>query len=279
MYVSEYPESELKQLVIAEGIQMAVGVPLVSKGRVVGALSLGSREVRVVRSDELALLAAIGQQTGLAVENAELYERAEETAVAAERNRLARDLHDAVTQTLFSASLIADVLPRMWKANPDEAMRRVEELRELTRGALAEMRTLLVELRPASLEEAPLEDLLRQLGEALIGRARVPVTFRVEGRCSPPSDVKIAFYRIAQEALNNVFKHAAANEVAVVLRCGAQGLALTVCDDGRGFDPSVVRADNFGLRIMRERAEAVGAELGIESEVGEGSQIHVRWPL
>jgi signal transduction histidine kinase len=105
---------------------------------------------------------------------ARLYEQAEEAAVATERNRLARDLHDAVSQTLFSASLIAKVLPRLWERKPEEGRRRLEEVRRLTRGALAEMRTLLLELRPKALVEADLGDLLRQLTEAFIGRARIP---------------------------------------------------------------------------------------------------------
>ena len=124
-----------------------------------------------------------------------------------ERIRLARDLHDAVSQTLFSTSLIAEVLPRLWERNKEEGLKKLEEVRQLTRGALAEMRTLLFELRPAALADAELSDLLRQLAESVIGRARVPVTLEVEGTCAIPPDVKIAFYRIAQEALNNIAKH------------------------------------------------------------------------
>ena len=100
-----------------------------------------------------------------------------------ERIRLARDLHDAVSQTLFSTSLIAEVLPRLWERNKDEGLKKLEEVRQLTRGALAEMRTLLFELRPAALADAELSDLLRQLAESVIGRARVPVTLEVEGTC------------------------------------------------------------------------------------------------
>src|SRR5271157_2533592 len=107
----------------------------------------------------------------------------EKTAVE-ERNRLARDLHDAVSQTLFSTTLIAEVLPRLWERNKDEGLQKLEEVRQLTRGALAEMRTLLFELRPAALADAELGDLLRQLSESVIGRARVPITLEVEGNCA-----------------------------------------------------------------------------------------------
>jgi signal transduction histidine kinase len=277
MELPDYPDSELKELLGREGLQTAVSIPLTAKGRILGAITLWSRAVPDMIPEELSLLAAIGQQTGIAVENARLYEQAEETAVAAERNRLARDLHDAVTQTLFSAGLIADVLPRLWDRSPDEARRRLEELRELTRGALAEMRTLLVELRPAALDEVPLMDLLRQLGEATTGRVRVPVTLEVEGECRLPPDVKVVLYRIAQEALNNVGKHANASQVLVRLRCAEGRAELLVRDDGQGFDPSEISPDHLGLAIMRERALAVGVELSIESGIGHGTEIRTAW--
>jgi signal transduction histidine kinase len=224
--------------------------------------------------------------------SARLYEHAEESAVAAERNRLARDLHDAVTQTLFSSSLIAEVLPRIWERNPEEGRRRLQELRELSRGALAEMRTLLLELRPSALAEAGLGDLLRQLAESITGRARVPVALHVEGECKLDAEVKVALYRIAQEALNNVAKHAGATQATITLRClsspGGEGVGvragepeerveLAIRDDGTGFDPGTIAPNSLGLGIMRERAEAIGARLAIESVPGEGTQVSVTW--
>lgn len=202
---------------------------------------------------------------------------AEQAAAQAERNRLARELHDAVTQTLFAASLIADVLPRLWERDPAEGRRRLEELRQLARGALAEMRTLLLELRPASLVEAELGALLTQLAEAFTARARVPVALTVEGAISPPPEVKIALFRIAQEALNNVARHADAKQVTVRLSGDEREVALTVADDGRGFDPDAVSSDHLGLEIMRERAEAAGATLTVESHVSGGTAVCVRW--
>jgi PAS domain S-box-containing protein len=205
-----------------------------------------------------------------------LQQKAAQEAVTSERTRLARDLHDAVTQTLFSATLIADVLPDIWQMNPTEGVRRLDELRALTRGALAEMRTLLVELRPNALTEIPLSVLLRQLTEAVIGRARLNLQLSAEGEQRLPPDVQIALYRIAQEALNNVVKHARASQAFVTLRLGPL-VRLTIADNGAGFDPGGVPADHLGLRIMRERAESVGAKLAIYSERGEGTQISVTW--
>jgi PAS domain S-box-containing protein len=179
----------------------------------------------------------------------------EKTAVE-ERTRLARDLHDAVSQTLFSTSLIAEVLPRLWEKNKDAGLQKLEEVRQLTRGALAEMRTLLFELRPAALADADLNDLLRQLAESVTGRARVPVTLDVDGSCEAPTDVKIALYRIAQEALNNIAKHSGATEAKVSLHCSANHILLQITDNGHGFDMSQATSGSFGLNNIKEIGRA-----------------------
>lgn len=207
----------------------------------------------------------------------DLSKRAREEAVLTERNRLARELHDAVSQTLFSATIIADVLPRLWERDEEVGRERLEELRELTRGALAEMRTLLNELRPSALVQTDFDDLLRQLSEAVIARARLPVELRIEGEFDPPPDVKIALYRIAQEALNNVVKHAYTSHASIVLNANSQGAELRISDDGRGFDPAAVSSEHLGLDIMRERAEAIGAQLTIDAQPGEGTTITAVW--
>jgi PAS domain S-box-containing protein len=200
-----------------------------------------------------------------------------EKAAIEERTRLARDLHDAVSQTLFSASLIAEVLPRLWGRDPEEGRKRLEEIRQLTRGALAEMRTLLLELRPASLADAEMSDLLRQLAESITGRARIPVAVKVNGRCELTPEVKVALYRIAQESLNNVAKHAAASRAIISLNCQSNGIELVISDNGKGFDTEHIRAESLGLGIMHERARSVGAQLNIESQPEVGTSVIVRW--
>ncbi len=135
---------------------------------------------------------------------------------------------------------------------------------------------MLVELRPNALVEVPLPTLLRQLTEAVIGRARINIQLNVDGQRKLPADVQVALYRIAQEALNNVVKHSKATQAMVTLRLG-DTVRLTVADNGAGFDPSTVTADHLGLKIMRERAEAIGAKLNLYSEPGEGAQISVVW--
>jgi two-component system nitrate/nitrite sensor histidine kinase NarX len=225
----------------------------------------------------MALLKAIGQQIGVAVENARLYEQAGQSATMAERSRLARELHDAVTQTLFSANLIADVIPRLWERDPDDGRRSLEELRQLTRGALAEMRTMLLEMRPESLAQSDLKTLLTQLVDAFVGRVRVPVDLSVQGECELTHDVKLAFYRVAQEALNNIAKHSGAQHVEVHLECRPGGLDLRIEDDGLGFEVDSVPAGHMGIAIMRERAASVGATLKVDSQPGLGATVELAW--
>ncbi len=254
-----------------------LAVPLIVKDDVYGGLVLYYPRPRQFSGEEVALAVTLSDHAALAIENARLRAQGEEAAAAAERSRLARELHDAVTQTLFSASLIAEVVPRLWERNPDEGRRRLDELRRLTRGALAEMRTLLLELRPSALIDVPLSDLLRQLADAVSGRTLLPITLAVEGQRPLPPDVNIAMYRVAQEALNNIMKHAKAKRVDIALRQAVEGVELRIADDGAGFDPATVPADHFGLRIIRERAESIDAVLRITSRPGQGTEVACIW--
>ena len=208
---------------------------------------------------------------------AALAQQERENAATNERTRLARDLHDAVSQTLFSASIIADVLPRLWEKDQEKGRKRLEEVRELTRGALAEMRTLLFELRPAALADADLGELLSQLAASITGRARVSVKTEIEGQCALSAETKVGLYRIAQEALNNIAKHSGAKSATVYLRCQPGRVELGIRDNGRGFDPSRVPAKSLGLGIMRERARAIGVLLDIKSKKDEGTEVTAVW--
>jgi two-component system nitrate/nitrite sensor histidine kinase NarX len=261
----------------AEGMRSFVLFPIQVAGDTFGLSLLGFTEPHVFTEEERRVFLALVQRASLAIENAQLYERAQELAAVEERQRLARELHDAVTQTLFSASLISEALPDLWKSDPDQGQQLLQTLRQLSRGALAEMRTLLMELRPAALADADLKDLMRQLAQAVTGREGIPVTVTVEEPGDLPPDVRVALYRIAQEALNNVVKHAEANAAHVRLRSPPGQVELQISDDGRGFDPQSVPSDCLGLGIMHERAAAIGARLEIESEPGQGTQISVVW--
>jgi signal transduction histidine kinase len=264
------------------GWRSAVEIPLTAKGTVFGALVLFAADEMELTPEQLASLSGLGNQIGMAVDNARLYAQAEESAAAMERNRLARDLHDAVSQTLFSASLVAEVLPRIYERDPLQGREKLEELRQLTRGALAEMRTLLLELRPAALAEANLPDLLQQLGEAVAGRSRIPIDVHVDTAIDVPAGVGVALYRIAQEALNNVAKHSGARHASVLLRDSGdeeperEALELVVADDGSGFDLGAARPGSLGLSIMTERAESIGARLELSSSE-DGTCVRAVW--
>ena len=208
-----------------------------------------------------------------------LAEQTAKSAAEAERTRLARDLHDAVSQTLFSASIIADVLPRIWERNKEEGMKRLVEVRQLTRGALAEMRTLLFELRPVAMENAEINELLKHLTDSVTGRARIPVGLEIQGICNFPVEVKIALYRIAQEALNNIAKHSGAGQANVSLTCQEDQAELEVIDNGQGFAIESARSGSLGLGIMRERAAKIGASLDIDSKPGKGTRVTVIWKV
>jgi signal transduction histidine kinase len=266
-----------ERIALRERFAGSFSVPLFIQNLVYGGMVFYYLEPQDFSDEQIQLGMTFAEQVALAIENAMLRMQSAQAAILSERTRLARDLHDAVTQTLFSASLIADVLPKLWDRNPDVGRQKLDELRLLTRGALSEMRTLLLELRPDTLGEVDLGDLYRHLTDAFTGRTRIPVAFAQEGHSPLPPDVKEVFYRVAQEALNNIAKHAGASQVQVHLTAQDDRAEVRIRDDGCGFDLAAMAPENLGLKIMRERAAAVHAKLDIKSAPGAGTQIHMHW--
>jgi signal transduction histidine kinase len=260
------------------GYGACLAVPLIARQELYGALALLYREPRLFNEEDIGIARSFADQAALAIENTRLREQVERSAMAAERSRLARDLHDSVTQSLFAASLKAEALRRHWEPASQAERESLDDLQRLTRGALAEMRTLLLEMRPSALAESWLGDLLRHLVDASQGRSRTSIELRVIGHRKLPPDVTIALYRIAQEAMNNVVRHAAARRAWVTLTCSEPTAQLVIGDSGCGFDQTIADSGQFGLRIMRERAEAVGAGLSIESERRRGTVVRAEWP-
>ncbi len=289
------PEMATLLKILSKQFRSELSVPLIIKQDIVGALNLYYANPRVFGQEDIDLAISFCDQTALAIENARLREQAQQEAITAERNRLARELHDSVTQTIFSASLIAEVLPTIWTRDPDEAQHGLDDLRKLTRGALAEMRTLLLELRPVGLGDVGLEDLLKQLAVGVSGRIRAQVEVQVEGLADLPTEAKLAFYRIAQEALNNVAKHSEADKVEIEIKSIAgltsrkrkkgsssphmfsQSVTLLIRDNGRGFDPKSVIGEHLGLGIMQERASNAQITLAIRSKLGQGTEVSLQW--
>ena len=206
-----------------------------------------------------------------------LREHEAEQAAQGERRRIAGDLHDSVTQSLFAATLKAEALTEC--GNPAQES-IADDVRRLSRGSLAQMRTLLLELRGGPVEEVPLQQLLRNLAEATESRASVKVTLTLDEDCALPPKVHAAVYRITQEALNNVVRHAKAQLAWVRLDVDTSNARLLIGDDGRGFDPAAsVDPSHMGLKSMRERAGDSGGRLFLRSVAGEGTTVTVDWPL
>jgi PAS domain S-box-containing protein len=205
-----------------------------------------------------------------------LRESEADKAAQRERNRLARELHDSVTQALFAATIKAEALTLDGEL-PVRSAEAVEDVRRLTRGALAQMRTLLLELRADPLEGIPVQQLLRHLVESIEGRVGTAVRLTIRGEADVPPVLNGTLYRIVQEALNNVARHAKAANAWVVLDAAAPAIHLVIGDDGRGFDAAAVDPGHLGLRSMRERAAEVGAELRLVSAPGEGTLVMLDW--
>lgn len=264
---------------LLEGVRAWMWVPVAIKNRVIGSVGVAHVDQNYFTAHHADLALTVANQAAIALINAELYEHAQELAALQERQRLAQNLHDAVNQSLFSAGLIADVLPRLWERDQVEARKSLNDLRRLTRAAQAEMRALLAELRPSAITDTDLGDLLHLLGNALAGRINIPVSVTVAKKVILPPEIQVAFYRICQEALNNIAKHAKAGRVDIDLKHDGTAIELHIMDDGRGFDSERNNSapGHFGLSMMSERAEAAGAFLNVTSLPGHGTELILKW--
>ncbi|MGD8472888.1 MAG: GAF domain-containing protein [Anaerolineae bacterium] len=285
--VEDYLEaSERQKLLWAEGGRQGVSVPLMAKGRLVGAMQLLTKRKRTFSPEQLSLMEAVGQQVGVAVENARLYKQAEQAAALAERSRLARELHDSVTQSLYSVTMYAEAAARLLTTGREAtAAEYLRDARDTAQEALREMRLLIFELRPPALEQGGLTGALQARLDAVEKRAGVQAELRVsgvEGMAEAewlPLAVQQELYQVAQEALNNSLKHAGADNLQVCLQVKADAVRLEVVDDGIGFDPTTAEArGGLGLPGMRERVQRIGGQLRIESAPGQGTTVSVEVP-
>ncbi|MGZ4650091.1 MAG: histidine kinase [Kineosporiaceae bacterium] len=302
--VADRPERELPRIAVRPGYRSAVAgepalagvqpywasvawedlvaVPLTSGGHAFGELQVHLHPGRPLREDEQAFLVALADQAAVAAQNASLFSATVQNATLLERQRLARELHDSVSQALFSMTLHARAAQRHLEdggAGPASAAREVERLRELTGGALAEMRALIFELRPGALAEEGLVAALGKQTAALAARTATPVRVHASAeRLELAPDVEEHLYRLVLEALNNALKHADADSIDVDLRVESDVLVVAVRDDGRGFDPGQEHPGHLGLHTMRDRAAAVGGRLDVTSAPREGTAVVVTLP-
>jgi signal transduction histidine kinase len=270
-------DARATQTIGASGFNQYLGAPMRAGGQTLGVISVFTEIEQQFGAEDVALLASVADHLGVAVERAWLHRRAEQAAVMEERQRLARELHDSVTQSLYSLPLYAEAAQE-WTVTGD--LDRVQShlalIGETALQALKEMRLLIYELRPDMLQEAGLVDALQQRLDAVEGRAAVETHLLVGEDLKLPNPLAEGLYRIAQEALNNALKHAAAGSVTVRIGTKGQLVELEVTDNGKGFDPNAVSdRGGMGLISMRQRAEKMGGSLDIFSEPGHGSKIVV----
>jgi signal transduction histidine kinase len=255
-----------------------LGVPIVAREGVIGAFYLTEKEgtAHFDASDE-ELIALLAAHAAIAITNARLYEQSRELTMIAERNRLALELHDVVSQKLFSLSLTAESAATLLDRDHDAARAQLHRVRELARQALEELRTLILGLRPASLERDGLQGALEKEVTMLRSIHGTDIELHADGVREPAGPRDLDVLRIAHEALHNAVRHAGARTVSVRLS-GADGrLLVEVTDDGVGFDPGAAqtRSRHLGLTSMEERARELGAKLEIRSAAGEGTTVRL----
>ena len=255
-----------------------LAVPLHVNGGVIGVLDVVNKAGGFTEED-IPVLSLFANQAAMAIEHARLQQQAEQLAVLAERQRLARELHDSVTQSLYSVTLYANAAVLALAAGKsDVAAGYLQELQETAQEGMRDMRLLIFQLHPPVLEAEGLVAALQARLAAVEGRVGLQTEFRIEGERRLPVAIEEELYWIAQEALNNVRKHAAAQHVTVHLHFAAASVCLEVQDDGVGFDPQVVRSEGRGgggLRSIAQRTARVGGKLTYESKPGEGTRVMV----
>ncbi|MEV7523701.1 GAF domain-containing sensor histidine kinase [Streptomyces sp. NPDC091371] len=259
-----------------------LGLPVRDGEEILGALFLANKKGPGAFTDEdEELLSLLAQHAAIALTNARLYERSRELTIAEERSRLAHELHDAVSQKLFSLRLTAQAAAALVDRDPARAKDELQQVSALAAEAADELRAAVTELRPAALDEDGLVATLRTHVQVLDRAHTAHVTFACDGVRALPATQEEALLRVAQEALHNALRHSGADRVEVTLaRTPDGGAVLKVRDTGKGFDPQTVRraGRHLGLVSMRDRASGVGGRLTVHSEPGRGTTIEMEVP-
>jgi signal transduction histidine kinase len=256
-----------------------MAVPLVLKEQVLGMVTFTARESGYFTARHAALAQAVANQAAIAIANARLYEQALALAALEERQKLARELHDSVSQALYGIALGAHTARKALERDPEHVAEPLDYVLALAEAGLAEMRALIFELRPESLEQEGLVSALTKQGNAL--QARYELRVHLDLCDEPPLSlpIKQELYRIAQEAMHNTVKHAHARQVNLRLSQTSEGVLLEVGDDGVGFDAQGAFPGHLGLHSMRERVSKLGGVLQIESAPGQGTRLRAQVPV
>ena len=265
---------------LAAGLRYHASIPLYFQDKPLGIMNLTGPEWRKLTPDELRLLSTIAYQVGIAIERARLADNATRLARAEERTRLAREIHDTLAQGLTAIALNIEGAMHRLESHPDQARERLERALAMARENLEEARRSVLDLRGAArLEGKPLAEALAGLARSFTSDTGVPVQVQATNSERLPMRVESELFRIAQEALTNVRKHAHATSAEIRLRRHGARVSLTISDDGRGFSPSRRNWDGQGLVGMRERAKLLGGRLQVRSALGKGTRIVATVPL
>ena len=249
-----------------------LGLLIQAEGEPIGLLSLLFEKDHKINSGKLDLYTTVVDQIGIFVQSARLRDRVGKAALLEERNRLARDLHDSVTQLLYSLTLFATASKKKAKAKKWQHVENyLNQISKTATQALKEMRLLIFELRPAILKTSGLLQAIKHRLDFVENRAGIEISLTSENWDEPPENIQLGFYYIVQEALNNVLKHTKATQVSIELKSDASELSVKILDNGGGFEPETNGESGMGLKNMRERAQELGGLLIIESNIGKGT--------
>jgi signal transduction histidine kinase len=281
--ISLQPHTDLllnQNLVRSGKWQSVLEAPLRSKERVLGVLVVATTNAAGFDEQHIRLIALLGNQVGLFLESARLHAKEREVAVLEERNRLARELHDSVTQVLFGLVLNLETVSGLQEKKPERAAELVTRSQEMAAEALAEMRSLIFELRPSALEEKGLATALANHLNLFRRRNGIETDLVLEGEERLSPDLEFCLYRVAQESLHNVVKHARAKHVSISYHVEPGYALLRITDDGVGFDPEAASSgQSFGMLGMHERLAAFGGVVSVVSAPGQGTTITAKVPL
>lgn len=275
--------TRLKNLVQGtDGLRYHASVPLNAHGKELGVLNLASTDWRELSADDLRLLYTVGDLLSIAIERARLYAHSTEVGAVEERNRLAREIHDTLAQGLSAIALqleTADILLETGR-EPERIQRAIQQALHLARTNLDEARRSVLDLRAAPLEGRTLAEAIAQLVQEVAAKHPIAIKFQAVGAHRPlPVAIEAGLYRVAQEALTNIYTHAQATSAQLHLQVTLQTIQLTIQDDGCGFAPGEVTPNRYGLTGMNERVRLLGGQLQIESAPGAGAKVVVTVPL
>lgn len=251
--------------------------PIRANGKILGFLSLDSATPGFFTQAHAERLQSFADQAAIAIQSARLLDRAKQGAVKSERNRIANELHDTISQTLWSVILITERLPAIWEINQEQGQSSLAMVHDLAQNALDEMRALLLELRPSALTDESLGDLIRQVAMIIANRAGLQISISVIEQDPVPPEVHFVLYRVVQEAFNNIAHHAVASNITLYFNSSGGQVDISIEDDGMGFDPLGVGPDHLGLTIIKDRIENIGGTVEIISQKGQGTRINVQW--